>query len=1023
MASLHQPVWTLPVDAVYEALGTTAQGLSDPEAGLRLEKFGANELPAPAHRPLWLKFTDQLTHFMALLLWVAGILAFVSRTPALGWAIWAVIWINAIFSFWQEFQAEQALAALKKVLPMQVKVYRGGTLQQIPARELVRGDVMQLEEGDRISADARLIAAESFYVDVSVLTGESLPVARNAYPVGIREAISVRAGKTLPHPGEQPLQETVNPADIANLVLAGATVAAGRATAVVYATGPQTEFGQVAHLTTVIKREPSTLEVQVARIVRIITAIAIGMGITVFLLSYWLIGMDITESFIFAIGIIVANVPEGLLPTVTLALALGVQRMARQNALVRRLSAVETLSATSVICTDKTGTLTKNEMTVRYLWVPQLEESALAEEPSPPSSLYSSSHPSSAGQPSDLTHSAHLVEVSGAGYDPNNGSLTLPSDEAIAKKMTLLLTGAALCSNARLIHLTAPSRWQEIGDPTEAALLVAAAKAGLNLEALQQQLPRQREVPFDSRRRMMTVVLNWQQADWPQFSPTLAITKGAPLEVLRHCQSILHDGAMQPLTARASEMVIAANDDLARQGFRVLGIALRPGDDLFLTMRAQELEQQLVFVGLIAMFDPPRPEVKEAIAQCHRAGIKVTMVTGDYGLTAEAIARQIGLVHPSNGHVTNGHITNGHSSNGHSAHGHSTQPSPAHTERVRVVTGDGMGHLSDAQLRQILKYRSSLVFARMSPEHKLRLVQAYKDMGEVVAVTGDGVNDAPALRAAHIGVAMGMNGTDVAREAADIVLTDDNFATIVSAIEQGRAIYQNIRKFMTYILASNIPEITPFLAMVVLKIPPALTILQILAVDLGTDMVPALALGAEPPETGIMERPPRPKQEFLMNRALLLRAYGFLGVVETVLAMLGFFIVWWGNGYSLADLQRVTPQILSHTADPAVTAIYWQATTMTLATIVACQVGNLFACRSEWVSVLRLRWRQNRLLWIGIGVEVVALLSFIYVPPLSQAFTTLPLAGWQWGLLLLCPPLLLGAEEGRKVWVRRGRSH
>lgn len=972
MASLHQPVWTLTAEAVYESLGTSSQGLSEYEAAERLKNFGVNELPAPAQRPLWLRFTDQLTHFMALLLWVAGILAFVSHTPALGWAIWAVIIINAMFSFWQEFQAERALAALKKVLPMQVNVYRDGTLQQIPAKELVRGDVMQLEEGDRISADARLVSAESLYVDVSVLTGESLPVARNAYPVRMREAVSVRAGKPLPRAGEHPLQERVNPAEIANMVLAGATVAAGRAVAVVYATGSQTEFGQVAHLTTVIKREPSTLERQVARIVRIITAIAISMGVTVFLFSYLLIGMNVTESFIFAIGIIVANVPEGLLPTVTLALALGVQRMAKQNALVRRLSAVETLSATSVICTDKTGTLTKNEMTVRHLWIPWQPQD-MADEPHLEDSV-----------------SPHLIDVTGAGYDPTLGKVQMPADFAAAWKVRLLLIGAALCSNARLIH-PSPSRWQEIGDPTEAALLVAAAKAGLNLHALQEQFPRLREVPFDSRRRMMTVVLDWRSSDlWTAAEPYLAITKGAPLEVLRHCHWMLRNGSIEALD---EDEVIAANDGLARQGFRVLGLAARRGDDSCLTLRAQELEQDLIFIGLVAMFDPPRPEVQGAIAQCHQAGIKVTMVTGDYGLTAEAIARKIGLV-------------------GNNDHPH---------DRVRVVTGDGMGHLSDAQLRQILKYRSALVFARMSPEHKLRLVQAYKDMGEIVAVTGDGVNDAPALRAAHIGIAMGMNGTDVAREAADIVLTDDNFATIVSAVEQGRAIYQNIRKFMTYILASNVPEITPFLAMVVLKIPPALTILQILAVDLGTDMVPALALGAEDPETGIMSRPPRKKQEFLLNRSLLFRAYGFLGIIEASLSMLGFLMVWWSYGYSLADLQTVTPMILNHTADPAIAAIYRQATTVTLAIIVACQVGNLFACRSEWVSIFRLNWTKNRLLWVGIGVECVSLLSFIYVPFLREIFTTLPLNLWQWLILLACPPILLGAEELRKAILASSR--
>ncbi len=974
MPRSHQPLWTLTFEEVYESLDTTANGLSQNEAQQRLEKFGANELPEPVQRPLWLRFADQLTHFMALLLWVAGILAFISRTPELGWAVWSVIWINAIFSFWQEFQAEKALSALKKVLPMQVKVYRDGELKQIPARELVRGDVMQLEEGDRISADARLISAESLYLDVSVMTGESLPVARSPYPVRLRETVSVRGGKTMLRQGEQPIQEKVNPSEIANLVLAGSTVAAGRAVAVVYATGSETEFGQVAHLTTEVKREPSTLEIQVARIVRLITAIALGMGATVFALSYLLIGMNVTESFIFAIGIIVANVPEGLLPTVTLALALGVKRMARRNALVRRLSAVETLSATTVICTDKTGTLTKNEMTVRYLWLPT--EPTQSDNPN--------------AQPDDANDvlSNKLIEVTGAGYDPSSGKVNIPDDSETAWKAKVLLIGSALCSNAKLVHLNSPSRWQEIGDPTEAALLVAAGKAELNLEELQKQYPRLRELPFDSRRLMMTVVLNWQDSElWSSPSPNLAFTKGAPLEVLKHCHWILRDGKSQELTHDYWDEVVKANDDLARQGFRVLGLAARQGGQELLDLKAQDLEQDLIFIGLVAMFDPPREEVPKAIAECHNAGIKVTMVTGDYGLTAEAIARQIGLV----------------------------------SDKVRVVTGEGMGHLSDAQLKQVVKYRHGLVFARMSPEHKLRLVQAYKDVGEIVAVTGDGVNDAPALRAANIGIAMGQNGTDVAREAADIVLTDDNFATIVVAIEQGRAIYQNIRKFMTYILASNVPEIVPFLGMVAFKIPPALTILQILAVDLGTDMVPALALGAETPEAGIMNRPPRPKQEFLLNVPLLIRAYLFLGVIEAVLSMLGFFIIWWSYGYSLADLQQVTPMILNHTADPTVTGIYRQATTVTLAAIVACQVGNLFACRSSWSSIFRQSLSNNSLIWLGITVECVALFAFIDFPPFRQVFGTASLANWHWLILLACPVILIVAEELRKLSLRNWR--
>jgi Ca2+-transporting ATPase len=923
----HHPIWTQTPEAVYEILGTSPEGLSSDEAELRSRHYGFNELPEPAHRPLILRFIDQLTHFMALLLWVAGILAFVSGTPQLGWAIWAVIWINAIFSFSQEFQAERALSALKKVLPTQVTVYRDGTLKQILARDLVPGDVMQLEEGDRISADARLVSAQSFYADVSVLTGESLPVARHAEPV---------------------FDEHLRPAEVANLVFAGSTVASGRGLAVVNATGLQTEFGHVAHLTTAVKREPSTLEAQIAQIVRVITAIAISMGVLIFLLTNLLVGMELKESFIFAIGIIVALVPEGLLPTVTLSLALAVQRMVKKNALVRRLSAVETLSATSVICTDKTGTLTKNEMTVCALWVPDSE-----------------------------------IAVTGVGYTPN-GEIKLPTTVR-PEQVKLLLAGSALCSNAKLVHPAGISTWQEIGDPTEAALLVAAIKGGLNLEELQQQSPRLREIPFDSRRRMMTVVLTSSDTFSRAFnsslanSPQISVTKGAPLEVLERCRWLLQDGQIQPMTDVERAKVAATNDRFARQGYRVLGVATRYGNRELLEVNADTLEQNLIFIGLAAMIDPPRPEVAGAIAQCHRAGIAVTMVTGDYGLTAEAIAHRIGLI------------------NG----------------KVRVVTGDGIKKLSDAQLRSVLQHRGGLVFARMLPEQKLRLVQAYKDLGKVVAVTGDGVNDAPALRAANIGVAMGMSGTDVAREAADIVLLDDNFATIVSAIEQGRTVYQNIRKFITYILASNVPELLPFLFMVVLKIPPALVIMQILAIDLGTDMVPALALGAEKPEAGIMERSPRKKSQFLMDTSLLLRAFCFLGLLEGLLGMAGFFLVWWSHGYGIERLQAITPAILSGSVDAAILAIYHQAMTLTLAAIVASQNGNVFACRSERVSIFKLGFFSNRLIWWGILIGWILILAIIYLSPLQSIFSTTSLTTWQWLILLICPPLVLGVDE---IW-------
>ena len=923
----NDPIWTQTTENVYETLGTSAHGLTEAEVESRQKHYGFNELPEPAHRPLILRFTDQLTHFMALLLWVAGILAFISGTPELGWTIWAVIWINALFSFSQEFQAERALAALKKVLPNQVCVYREGNLKQIPARELVPGDVMQLEEGDRIPADARLVSAQSFCVDVSVLTGESLPVARQADPV---------------------LNDSLRPAEVTNLIFAGSTVASGRGLAVVSATGLQTEFGHVARLTTTVQREPSTLEIQIARIVRVITLIAVSMGVLVFLLTDLLVGMGLKESFIFAIGIIVALVPEGLLPTVTLSLAIAVQRMVRRKALVRRLSSVETLSATTVICTDKTGTLTKNEMTVSALWIPSA-----------------------------------TIEVTGVGYIPEGDIRIPPMVEP--SQVKLLLAGAALCSNAKLVKPTGISTWQEIGDPTEAALLVAALKGGLDPEGLQQQSPRLREVPFDSRRRMMTVVLKWQSFElWSNHAPYLSLTKGAPLEVLRRCRWMLRNGQEQELSEVERAEIVATNDHLASQGYRVLGVAVRKGEKELLELDSGKLEDDLTFIGLTAMMDPPRPEVTDAIAQCHQAGIKVTMVTGDYGLTAKAIAQHIGLV------------------NG----------------KARVVTGEGMGRLSDAQLRRVLQHRGGLIFARMMPEQKLRLVQAYKDLGHIVAVTGDGVNDAPALRAAHIGVAMGISGTDVAREAADIVLLDDNFATIVIAIEQGRAVYQNIRKFITYILASNLAELLPFLFMVLLKIPPALAVLQILAIDLGTDLIPALALGAELPEVGAMSQPPRQKSQFLMNAPLLLRAYGFLGLIEGLAGMAGFLLVWWSYGYGIPELQAVSPAILSHSADVTTLAIYHQATTLALAAIVACQDGNVFACRSERVSIFKLGFFSNRLIWLGIATEWALILSIIHFPLLQKIFTTTSLMPWQWFMLLICPPLLLGADELRKRLIR-----
>jgi Ca2+-transporting ATPase len=531
LLSASRPIASLTTAEALDALQSQASGLANAEALERLSRFGANRLPAVKRRPLVLRLGDQLRHFMALMLWAAGTMAFVSGTPELGWAIWSVILINALFSFWQEFQAERTLAALIQVLPRQVRVWRQGVVEVLAAEVLVPGDVIVLDEGDHVPADCRVLQASSLYLDVAVLTGESLPVARSSDPVAQR------------------LKTT----EASNLLPAGTTVAAGRATALVYATGTETEFGQVAHLTATTLRSPSTLELQVERIVRTITTVALSMGTFTFLTSWLFVGIGGQESLVFAIGIIVSFVPEGLLPTVTLALALAVQRMARQNALVRRLSAVETLGAVSVVCTDKTGTLTANRMTVQATWPPA---------PDPP------------------------APGAGAGQE-------------------LLLLGAALCSNARLDHHSAPGQpWRALGDPTETALLLAAVAAGIDLERELRAFVRLQELPFDSERRMMTVLLAWNQDQrWPEPLAQLAITKGAPLEVLERCDRCWL-GPQQspgpiPLGEAERAMVVAANDALARHGQRVLAVAAQP------SQAGGAMEQDLVFLGLIGLYDPP----------------------------------------------------------------------------------------------------------------------------------------------------------------------------------------------------------------------------------------------------------------------------------------------------------------------------------------------------------------------------------------------------------------------------------
>jgi sodium/potassium-transporting ATPase subunit alpha len=877
-------VQTLAIEDVYKHMLTLEVGLSASEAAKRLHEYGFNEITEVRKTPLIIRFLSQFTHFLAILLWLAAALCFVSEylrpgegLLSLGLAIIAVIVINAVFTFVQEYRAEKAVAALKALLPFNAKVRRDGVEQEIPAREVVPGDVILLAEGDKVPADARLVAATRLMVNNAPLTGESDPKPRSAAPF---------QGDYLDSP---------------NLVFAGTLVVSGKGTAVAVATGMATEFGKIAHLTSAVEPGLTSLQREIIRVTRLVAVIALTLGAVFFALGFFL-GRSFWHNFLFAIGIIVANVPEGLLPTVTLSLAMASQRLARKKALIKNLSSVETLGSVTVICTDKTGTLTQNRMEVRRLWVP-------------------------------------------AG-----------ANQVVAEGMLLKIAG--LCNNA----VFTGNGYR--GDPTEVALLKAARERGVDLTG-----ERWQELPFDAERKRMTTVTSTADG-------VLVLTKGALETVLPLCAEVFSGTDGEALREDTRDEIISASQALMDEGLRVMAFAYKKLPAPSHVPEASELpeeflESALTFVGLAGLEDPPRPEVPGAVRSCREAGIRVLMITGDAGRTALAVAREIGLMHGN----------------------------------ARVVEGQELEKMSDRQLREVLS-DPELLFARMTPRHKMRIVFILKKEGERVAVTGDGVNDAPALRWADIGVAMGLIGTDVAREAADMVLLDDNFATIVAAIEEGRAVFENIQKFMSYIFASNIAEIVPYLAYVLFNIPLPLTIMQILAVDLGTNMFPALALGADPPSPEVLRRPPRSPDEKLLNLRLLGRSHLFLGPIEAAAGLFGFFYVLKSGGWQWGETL------------PPHNFLYLQATTACLAAIVVTQIANVFACRSFRTSVFRLGLFSNRLILVGITLELLTILFIVYHPGGQFVFGTAPLPGRVWLIFIPFALALLFLEEGRKLLVR-----
>ena len=898
---------------VLKALDTSPSGLSHEEARRRLLLTGPNSLQEIKGAPLAGRFLRQFTHFLAILLWIAAGLSFLAEAlhpgqgmATLGWAILGVILINAVFTFVQEYKAERAVQALRRLLPSSAWVLRAGHAEQVSRQELVPGDILLLEEGEQVPADARLIEANHMRVDNSSLTGEALPRPRRIEPVP--------AGNTL---------------DAPNLVFAGTTVLSGRGRAAVYATGLRTEFGKIAHLAATVEPGLSPLQREIVKVTHLIALLSAIIGAIFFAISFSM-GMGVWVSAIFGIGILVAFVPEGLLPTVTLALARGSQRMAQRRAIIKHLTSVETLGCTTVICTDKTGTLTENRMKVDRLFVD--------------------------GDVIEIREDRLLQ----GGEEPSAFSL---------RNWQPLFRGFSLCNNARRVRRPG-NQVSFTGDPTEAALAEFARTYGHKVgeDAPTERFPRMSELPFEADRKRMST-LHWVEGK------LVAFVKGAPESVLPLCDRTLIHGNTFAVTPGEREKILIQGRAFAHQAYRVLAVATREIEQGPGKLDSETVERGLTFLGLVAMMDPPHKEVPEAVARCRQAGIRVIMITGDHPLTALAVARKIGLV-------------------------------PAESA-ITPIEGEQLDALSDEDLRRLIapstKAAPDSVFARMAPRHKMRIVSLLKDMGEVVAVTGDGVNDAPALHKADIGIAMGVAGTDVAKESADMILLDDNFATIVNAIEEGRAVYANIRRFVTYVLAHTTPELVPYLAYGLFAVPPALTVPQILAVDLGTDIVPALALGAEPPHSDLMEVPPRARSERLLNPPLLLRAYVFLGLIEAVIAMGAFFWFLRTQGWTWG-----APLVWT---DP----LYRQATTVTLAAIVVAQVANVFACRSERLSVFRLGFLSNPFILWGIAVELALLALIVFTPLGNLIFGTEPFPLWAWGPLVVGALGLLFAEAIRKL--------
>jgi Ca2+-transporting ATPase len=910
-----------PLEVLYTEHSTGVNGLSQDESMKRLAEFGPNLLPVQAKLQLYKKVLEQFKNLFNVLLLIAAGLSFISGITAddmtsyqMGFAIVGVVLLSVFFSIFQERRAEKAVDAIKDLVPSNAKVLRDGQMKQVPVADLVPGDIISLEEGDKVPADARIIKCYEFSVDNSMLTGESDPQKRTA--------------ESGPDVSANDLYRC------SNLIFAGTTISSGNGQAIILRTGSSTEFGRIVAMAQSIAEPPSPLQKELDGTARLNFAVAIAVGVLFLLIAYFFLSLTLKESLLFMIGVMVCLVPEGLQVTVTLSLAISSLAMSKRNVIVKRLSSVETLGSCTVICSDKTGTITEGQMTVRMVWI-----------------------------------DGQVFTATGEGYGPE-GAVTQEGIPVQTQEMPGLLKLSQIAALDNTATLMPPldrrkSRWTAIGDSTDAALLVLAAKAGIQVKRLTVEQPRLAMIPFDSNRKMMSSI---NMAD----GHVVVYTKGAGNEILARSESILWDGQVIPLDEQMRLRIKTQMDAFAKDAFRVLALATRTLSGEMEAYKTETVETQLTFVGLVAIFDPPRAETPEAVQKARSAGIKIVMMTGDHELTAEAIARKVGIIA---------------------------------SDKYTIMTGYKLAQLSDDELAKVLDDHE-LVFARITPEQKLRIVRALKAKGETVAVTGDGVNDAPALLEADIGVAMGISGTDVARESADMVLLDDNFASIVNGVEEGRAVFDNLKKFIVYVFCHNWAELATFMAFILLGCPLPLAVIQVLLIDLLLEIPPSLSITVEPPEPGIMDRPPRHRGSKLFDKWALARS-AYLGLMIGVYALFWCFFFWAYNGWNFGELTL---------ADPGV---YIQGTTIITVGIMAGQLGTLFAMRTSINSTFSVNVARNKWLVGAVAIELLLLIAFVHTPFVNATFSLAPIDPIYWLALYLFAPVILLSEEARKYVLRR----